>query len=160
MGLFDKFVKGVANEVAKGAKGALGDAIEKATGIDIDGSDSRVDNTTHSTVTSSPEVFEDDGLHTKEAFLEVLNNELNDYTIKTDVSTATIGGVGRTYDVGIYKGSKLVGLVALVEHNKANKAYHDSMESAKRANIPFINFFLHMRNEKNYVVSRIKKAIS
>ena len=160
MGLFDKFVKGVVDKVADSASGALGDAIEKATGIDIDGSDKKVNATTEPVASSTSYDSADEGLHTKEAFLDILNAELNDCTIKADVSTIEIGGIGRTYDVGIYKGSKLVGLVALVEHNKANKAYRDSMESAKKAKVPFVNFFLHMRNEKNYVVDRIKKAIS
>ena len=155
MGLFDKLVKGVAKEVLEGAK----DAIEKHTGIDIDGSDNETTSSNEPVITMEAESW-DGGLHTKEDFLEIVNDEFGDYTIETDVSPTVLGGIGRLYDIAIYKGTKLEVVVALVEHNKANKAYHDSKASAEKASVPFVNYYLQMRNEPNYVVDRIRKAIA
>ena len=155
MGLFDKLVKGVAKEVLEGAK----DAIEKHTGIDIDGSDNETTSSNEPVITMEVETW-DGGLHTKEDFLEIVNEEFGDYTIETAVSPTVFGGIGRAYDIAIYKGTKLEVVIALVEHNKANKAYHDSKASAEKANVPFVNYYLHMRNEPDYVVDRIRKAIA
>ena len=49
----------------------------------------------------------------------------------------------------------------LVEHNRDNnRAYLGAKETAVKSNVPFINFYLHMPNERNFVISRINRLMA
>ena len=153
MGIFDKIIKDAVKE-------KIEDVIEKATGIDLDGDNEEKTESPQTEAHVENTTTDEVGGHTKEYFLDILKNEFGEYERKENIDPKDIGGIGRNYDFGLYRGGKLVGLLSLIEHNKGNKAFKDSKASAEKAKIPFVHFYLHMRNEKNYVIERIKKAIS
>ena len=100
------------------------------------------------------------GGHTKEYFKDILYSEFSKYTIRENVPVSEIGGEGKNYDFGLYENGVVKGFVVLVEHNRDNnKAYKDSKLYAKKAKIPFINFYLHMPNKKDFVLYRINHLI-
>jgi len=91
-------------------------------------------------------------------FASILSRDFADYEIREMVPAAELGAVGRPYDFGMYKAGLLRAVVMLVEHNRDNnRAYLGPKEAARLAGIPFINFYLHMPNEYDFVVSRIRR---
>ena len=101
------------------------------------------------------------GGHTRAYFKDILYSEFSKYTVRENIPVSEIGGEGKSYDFGLYENGILKGFVVLVEHNRDNnKAYKDSKLYANRANIPFINFYLHMPNEKKFVIYRINHLLN
>ncbi|MDR1833514.1 MAG: hypothetical protein LBQ92_02505 [Propionibacteriaceae bacterium] len=101
------------------------------------------------------------GLADKAAFREMLAAEFADLSVKEDVPVSELGGAGKPYDFGLYRGGKLAGVVMLTEHNRDNnQAFKGAKAAAQAAGVPFINFYLHMPNERAYAVSRIRSFVS
>ena len=142
MGFFDNLIKNVVGDT-------LGKKVEEHIGND---SDKKVENTTVPSV---------QGRHDKPFFADILASEFSEYEVKENVPVSELGGEGKPYEFGLYKNGKLVAVIPLVEHNRVNnKAYKDSKEAAAKANVPFINFHLHMPNERDFVIYRINRFIA
>jgi len=147
MGLFDKILKEVGSTIEKAVKDGL------------------KSETTTSTNESRPVVNNNESIsgevHDKSYFKEILNSEFNQYEIKDNVQVSELGGEGRPYDFGLYQLGSIKGVIVLVEHNKTrNKPYWNSEKKAQEAKVPFINFYLHMPNERDFVIYRINKLLS
>ena len=148
MGIFDRIIKNVVSD-------AIGKEIEKH--IPTNNNNYQDESYTNNT---SPITNNQSEVHDKAYFAGILANNFSQYEVKENVSVSEIGGNGRPYDFGLYSGAKLAAVLVLTEHNRDNnRAYLGSKETAKSANIPFINFYLHMPNEKTYVIDRINKLI-
>jgi len=148
MGLFDKIIKDAIN-------GKIEDVIQKHTGIGMNNTDRKEEKNDYSVQKTLQ------NNHGKEYFAEILASEFSQYEVKENVPVSDIGGIGKAYDFGLYSNGKLVAVIPLVEHNRDhNRAYLGGREAAKKENIPFINFYLHMTNERNYVINRIKRLIA
>jgi hypothetical protein len=101
-----------------------------------------------------------DGEERKDAafFADVLASEFGQYVVRTNVPVSDLGGTGRPYDFGLFAHGECCGVVVLVEHNRdRNRAYLGSKEAAAAEGVPFINFYLHMPNERAFVVDRIRR---
>jgi len=93
-------------------------------------------------------------------FAEVLATEFPQYTVQNNVSPARFGGVGQNLDFVLFEGETPVGAVVLVEHNGETSAgYKAAKETCLNAGVPFINFFLHMPNERGFVIGRIGRNV-
>lgn len=93
----------------------------------------------------------------KAFFAGVLAQEFGAYEVRENVSPAELGGSGKPYDFGLYRDGRMAGVVMLTQHNRDNNAaYKNAKRACEAAGVPFINFYLHMPNERGYVVSRIK----
>jgi hypothetical protein len=93
-------------------------------------------------------------------FAQILQAEFGAYQIAEFVPVSTLGGTGKPYDFGLSQNGRLVAAIMLTEHNRTNNAAFKGAQAAcEAAGIPFINFFLHMPNERGYVVNRIKSFL-
>jgi hypothetical protein len=115
-------------------------------------------------------------------FRNILNTEFSQYQIRENVPVSEIRGAeiaiqekfwkdmpmkqyytteGRAYDFGLYVGGILKAVVSLGEDSShdSKKEYLISRMYAKKANIPYINFYTQFPNKKEYVVDRIKKML-
>ena len=146
MGLFSKLLGNVISD-------AIGSTINKVQ----ENQGSKPSYTAPVTENRQQEIFTaTTGGHTKDYFKEILYSEFSKYTIRENIPVSEIGGEGKSYDFGLYENGILKGFVVLVERNRDNnKAYKDSKLYANKAKIPFINFYLHMPNEKKFVIYRI-----
>ncbi|MDR0849153.1 MAG: hypothetical protein LBN10_08995 [Propionibacteriaceae bacterium] len=89
-------------------------------------------------------------------FATVLAEDFPQYQVRENVPVSEFGGDGKPYDFVLSLGGKTVGVISLVQHNRdRNKAYRNSRAAAQAAGVPFINFYLHMPNEREFVKYRI-----
>ncbi|MDR0198079.1 MAG: hypothetical protein LBI36_07690 [Oscillospiraceae bacterium] len=96
----------------------------------------------------------------KAYFAQILASEFSQYQVREGVSVSELGGEGRPYDFGLYQDGRLVAVVVLAEHNRTrNKPYWNSEIKARELHIPFINFYIHMPNERDFVIGRIKRLM-
>ncbi|MCL1823599.1 MAG: hypothetical protein FWG44_05295 [Oscillospiraceae bacterium] len=94
----------------------------------------------------------------KAHFKEILTNEFSGYEIRENVPLSEFGGEGRPYDFGLFQDERLVSVIVLPGlNNTRNHPFWNSEKKAKELKIPFIKFYTHMPNEKDYVISRINK---
>jgi hypothetical protein len=155
MGLFDKVVKSVVG-------GKVEDLIEQATGRR---GDYPAQQTSQSTSASDRHRFVNvpvpAGNRPDHAyFAQLLQEKFAQYQIKEYVPVAELGGSGKDYDFGLYEGGSLRGVIMLTEHNRDNnQAYKGAKAACQAAGLPFINFYLHMPNERGYIINRIKTLL-
>ncbi|MCL1866352.1 MAG: hypothetical protein FWF82_02965 [Oscillospiraceae bacterium] len=91
---------------------------------------------------------------------EILSSEFSQYEVRENIPLSEFGKEGRAYDFGLYQNGEAKAFIVLSEHNRTrNHPYWNSEKNAKEMNVPFINFFTHMANEKSYVIGRIKKFL-
>lgn len=106
-------------------------------------------------------------------FANILKDAFGGYSIQENVTVEQMGWYGekvaidregaypcRPYDFVLYKYGQPVGIIMVSEHNTdALAKFKNAKETANRNNVPFINFFTHFPNERNYVINRIQTAI-
>ncbi|MDR1832919.1 MAG: hypothetical protein LBQ97_09395 [Fusobacteriaceae bacterium] len=158
MGLFDKILKQKLGEVLSDAAGKV---IEKATQMK---EEIEKKNPTANTPqpTRSP-VYGGAAAERKDAawFSRVIAESFPGYEVQANVPVASLGGSGKSYDFGIYRGGSVAGVVMLTPHNRdRNRAFLGAKNAAKSAGVPFINFYLHMPNERDYVIKRIQAFLA
>jgi len=157
MGLLDKLLKG---KLSEGLQDAV-KKVEEATGLDLtqDGKpapSAQPQAASPAVRSAQAEPSIPPTAIDRAYFAEIIAAEFPQYTVRENISPSEFGGTGRNLDFGLYSGSTLAGVVVLVEHNRDNnRAYRGAKESCQRAGIPFINFYLHMPNKREFVVYRI-----
>lgn len=69
---------------------------------------------------------------------------------------------GRPYDFGMYQGGELKAVVSLGggSSHDMKKEYLVSRAYAKKAGIPYINFYIQFENDKQYIVDRVRKMMA
>ena len=150
MGLFDRIAKSLANEV-------VGNIVKNATGNTSSGTNQ---NTASGAPASVNQVNAVGQTNVKAYFAEILASKFSQYQVRENVPLSEFGAEGRPYDFGLYQNGQLVGVVVLVGHNKVrNHPYWNSEKKAKELNIPFINFYTHMTNERGFVINRINRLM-
>jgi hypothetical protein len=103
---------------------------------------------------------QDPELHDKAAFRWMFQQDFADLQIREDVPVAELGGDGKPYDFGVYRLGQLAGVVMLTPHNRDNnRAFKGAKQAAINAGVPFINFYLHMPNERSYASRRIRSLL-
>ena len=111
-------------------------------------------------------------------FDEIIRTNFPQFTVKRDVPVTDLTGFtadtfqlyetrpyqtykaewGKPYTFVLYRGEKPAGVVMLGgghSHDK-NVKYLISRMYCKKLGMPYINFYLQMENERNYVIGRIK----
>ncbi len=172
MGLLNRLTRGAVSELGKSIGSKLGDALtdslEKATGIDLDGSDNGTASTTStaSTMTASAAVGTSAPLTDAELakmFDELLASDFSAYEVRKNASAQSLGITGapcKDYDYALIKGGRTAAVIMLTPHNRDNNAaFKNAKANALKSNVAFINFYTHMDNERSYVSSRIKSFL-
>jgi hypothetical protein len=164
MGLFDRLVK---NAVGDALRDVVSDAVNQALGTDqptqpaaepvADGAQpAAADQATQTqpTTTASGQLSGTDGFRTMFA------EDFPELSVRELVPVSEFGGEGKPYDFGLYRDGKAVAVVMLTPHNRDNnQAFKGAKAAAGSAGVPFINFYLHMSNERGYVSQRIRSFI-
>ncbi|MDD3401267.1 MAG: hypothetical protein PHT58_06550 [Eubacteriales bacterium] len=155
MGLFDK-LKNLS---------AIVDKIEKATGVDIDGSDKRNVQPQQRTAAVAPQqrTFVKPERGTA-YFAAILRSNFPQYMVHQNVPASRLGldavGNEKPYDFVLYGNDDIAGVIMLTEHNRdRNMAFRNAKGAAQDAGIPFINFYKHYPNESDYVIERIRSYL-
>ncbi|MDR1823889.1 MAG: hypothetical protein LBR27_00880 [Bifidobacteriaceae bacterium] len=166
MGLLGRIVKSAVGEAIEHT---VREAVEKVTDRDDQSSTGQ----TPSGVTT-PEAApsgslsaaaEEAGLHDKAAFRSLLAARFPELAVREDVPVSELGGDGKPYEFALFRGAAgpattAVGLVVLVAHNRDNnRAYKGAKAAAQAAGVPFINFYLHMPNQPDFVEGRIRRLM-
>ena len=163
------------------AKDAAKDYIENANNESHPSQQSRVANSPTSPTVERVE-REKTASEWNAYFKEILLSEFPSYTIRENVSVPDLVGFvtdefklyktrpmqaykaewGQPYSFVLESGGKAVGVVML-----GNGHSHDSGVKyliarmyAKKLGIPYINFYTQMPNERDYVISRIRKLLN
>ena len=106
--------------------------------------------------------YADDGKTCKEKILEVLQNEFPQYTVKENVSPATLGGIGSfmDYSIVVYDDDKPKLIMMIIgKTTTAHREYVWSRKEAEKNNIAFINFIEHYPNTVEYITDRLHKYL-
>ena len=168
MGFLDKAIKKGLGDVVGGAIGdKVAQAIEQATGLDVDKSShsgSAAGSSYQSTTVSGQQSSQYSAptpmaqATDKPYFRAIIQECFNNYIIREDVPVSELGGEGRPYDFFLINHGECCGVVMLVAHNRDNnRAYNGAKAAAKASGVPFINFYTHMPNERGFVINRIKR---
>ena len=85
------------------------------------------------------------------------------YEIRTHVSVNTIGEYDTTYsyDYVAYdmEGNAKAAILIIPHNGKGNKSFYNAKKACEDHNIPFIHFYEHMWNEREYVENRIRNSL-
>lgn len=160
MGLFDK--------LKKQAFSGLVDKIEKATGLDVDGSDSRQNYSQPpkaAPVQQRTSYNQPAEKRSAPYFASIIRECFPQYIVRQRLTAAELGlpavGNERAYDFVLYSGSRIAGVIMLTPHNRDRcRAFYNAKSAVALNGIPFINFFLHYPNERDYVVARIRSYLN
>jgi hypothetical protein len=165
MGLFDKIVK---NAVGNAVGGAINDALEKATGVDLNQDGVNGENADLGIPQQSTQAARqqstpfDSGAGTKDHafFAGLLAENFAEYQVAENAPVSQLGGDGRPYDFLLSKDGKPAAAIMLTEGNRyKNQPFIKAKASAEAAGVPFLNFFLRLPNQRDYVINRIKTAL-
>lgn len=175
MGLLKTILGSVFSNVEKTMKASVEDAIhssnESGLSKDLQGySASNIDTYTRSHTNKSNGHKNID----KEYFESILAEEFGEYEIAKDVNPMELGWTSaqeyvdvygqypcRNFDFVLKRDDKIAGVIMVTEHNGDNRAIHkNAAVTAENHHVPFINFFTQFPNERDYVVTRIKKNIA
>ena len=153
MGFFDKLAKGLASEV-------LGNIVKNtSSGTTGNTGQSANQNTVRQTV-NAVRTGSAPGMNIRAYFAEILASAFSQYQVRENIPLSEFGAEGRPFDFGLYQNGTLVSVVVLAEHNRTrNHPYWNSQKKAQELNIPFINFYTHMPNERGFVINRIKRLM-
>lgn len=176
MGLFKTLLGSVAEKAISQVKDALSDAM----------SEHAPKNTARpaapATPRSEPEIVERTDAEWLAFFREILQTQFADYSVREDVPVTDIAGPaadsfqlystrptqvykaewGKPYTFVLSQGGAPKGVVMLGKGHShdANVKYLIARMYAKKAGLPYINFYTQMPNERDYVVGRIRKFLS
>lgn len=100
----------------------------------------------------------------KAYFDDILKNEFSEFTVQENVNARFLFPLSsekcRPYTYVLYDYGKIKAVIMLTEHNGGNTvSFKDAKAACLAAGIPFINFFTHFPNEREYVVNRIRSFI-
>ncbi len=94
--------------------------------------------------------------------LSVLAQDFPQYTVKEEVSPATIGGTGHfmDYSIGIYDGDAPKLFIMIIgKTTTSHRGYRWAREVAEKAGVTFINFIGHYPNHTAYIRERLAKYL-
>ena len=149
MGIFDKLIRSVASEVVE-------TIIEKVNEDKDDNNTAPTEQTTPQTPATEYRAAPAEPIDVKAYFADILASNFSQYQVRENIPLSEFGAEGRPYDFGLYQNGQLVSVVVLAGHNRTrNHPYWNSEKKAKELGIPFINFYTHMPNEKDFVIYRI-----
>ena len=95
-------------------------------------------------------------------FAEILASEFPEYEVRRDVppSALCVGAEGTSIDFVLYQGGTPVAAIPLTPHNgDRNQGFYGMKQACCDAGVPFINFYRHMPNTRDYVVARIRSFL-
>ena len=114
-------------------------------------------------------------------FRSILKSEFPQFTVRENVPVTDLAGDatdnfqlyktrpyqaykaewGKPYTFVLYQGGRPRGIVMLGDghSHSANVKYLIARKYAQKLNIPYINFYSQMPNERQYVISRIRKFL-
>lgn len=95
-------------------------------------------------------------------FAEILASEFPEYEVRRDVppSALCVGAEGTSIDFVLYQGGIPAAAIPLTPHNgDRNQGFYGMKQACCDAGVPFINFYRHMPNTRDYVVARIRSFL-
>lgn len=174
MGFFDKIVSSVKKGITNAVTNKASNEAEKKTGGFLDGIfGNKNDNSCeekdtayksgsnssreerHVSTNLSPKAMPD-------YFNVIIRENFANYEINTNVPSSSLFGKSgaRNYSYTLSLSGKVCACVMLTDHNRDNNvAFKNAKAFCAENNVPFINFYTHFPNEKDYVVERIRQAV-
>lgn len=148
MGLLDKLIK-IGKEAVAAAQ------------------QSSTENTSYTAPSPAPASAAAPAVHTdnrdcREKLLGILSSEFAGYTVRENVSPATIGGSGRfmNYSLAVYSGETPKLFIMIIGKTTcSHREYRWSKDEAAKQGIPLINFIEHYPNETGYISQRLHRYL-
>jgi hypothetical protein len=177
MGLFDKALKkavgSVLNDAVSGAlKGDLGQKLENATGLDLNGDGVKGADPFRAPQASQAPPAQTPGYNPSsplagssdnqpkncDYFVNLIGQNFPQFTIQTREYPAPFARpTSQPYDLTLYQDGRAVAAIILTKGNRyRSQAFKDAKADSEAAGVPFMNFFLRLPNRPDYVVDRIK----
>ena len=159
MGLFDDLKKSALGKIVE----AVEKTIEKTPGAGVKPSGNSERSSGSSAASASAPVPQDNA-NIGQKFDQILAAEFSDFKVVKNAAPESLGIKApdpcRPYSYALLRNGKTALAIMLTPHNKdRNWPFLNAKNAARDSNITFLNFYTHFTNERNYVVSRIKKAL-
>lgn len=165
MGFFDSLAKSLVNSVSKSFENAASDKY-----LNNVSTTSNTPNVTHNTLRANKTTMENYSTYQasgviKEAFPEYqimsnINPEQFGWTVSTKYKNQKRKAYCRNLDIVLTLNGAPVAVVMWTPHGRgASSDFKNAMQTAYDYNVPFVNFFDFMRNDKDYVIERICNSI-
>jgi hypothetical protein len=161
MGLFDRLVR---NAVGDALKDVVGNAVNQALGTDQPAADATAgpaaDTSQSAAQPAAQPAAAGEQLGGADGFRKMLAAEFPGLAVREQVPVSEFGGEGKPYDFALYRDGRAVAVIMLTPRNRDNnRAFKGAKEAAGTAGVAFINFYLHMPNERSYVAQRIRSFV-
>ncbi len=104
----------------------------------------------------------EDGKTCRQRILDILASEFPSYTVRENVSPATIGGTGRfmDYSIVVYDGAEPKLFIMIIgKTTTSHREYRWSRQEAEKNGYAFINFIEHYPNNPDYITNRLHKYL-
>ena len=176
MGLLDDLKRTALNNVVRSVEKSIGNAVgssikSAAKAVSQNGSQKPAATPAPAAAPAAPASYTASGRYipptpeeTAAKFDQILATDFSELKVIRNAEPGSVGipasGDCRPYSYVLQRGGKNVAIVMLTPYGKHRfKVYNNSKKSALDAKIPFLNFFTHFYNDRDYVVNRIKKNI-
>ena len=182
MGLFDSIKKTAINKIVDNAGKSIGNSIGNTLGKTIS---NKIENTLGGVLpksgsspvypaqnrqSSSNQVFENQGSWNQDfavvdrKFDQILASNFSDLQVVKNASPESVGILApqpcRPYNYALLRNGKIAVAILLTPHNRdRNSAFLNAEKAALNSKVAFLNFYTHYPNERDYIVSRIRKAL-
>ena len=161
MGLFDSLKKAVAGNIANELKKSIQNSA--GTGSTYESSP-RHSAGVNRTSPGSPGPAANDSVDIVQKFEQIFAAEFSDLELVKNASPESLGikapNPCKSYSYALRRNGKTAALIMLTPRNRdRNSAFLNARDSALKSNVPFLNFYTHFYNDRNYIVSRIRKAL-
>lgn len=161
MGLFDRALRKGLNKVLSGvgeeAAKAVTDAVKNVAGRSSRFDDARNDAPRAAQPTYTPTDI-------VETMPEILAASFSEYEVQREVPASAFGwdaSPARPYSYCLYRDGYLAAAIMLTPHNRdSNMAFKNAKAACRDNGIPFINFYTHMPNDRQYVEGRIRSFLA
>lgn len=154
MGFLDKLLKSALNQVERAVNEATEDN-NRQTRQENAGNNGQTYRAASAKTTSNR-------VNLEREMMNLLADHFPEYDLRMEVSPSIFNAdpMSRSYSYGLYRNGSPKMMIMVTEHNRDNnRAYRYAKQACENAGVPFLNFFTHMPNEKEYVINRIKNAL-
>ena len=162
MGLFDQLKKVAVEKIVDTVEKSFGTTAEPHAGP-LGGTESSVAPAAapQSTEWAAPQT---NTVNLAQQFDQIFATEFPDLQVLREATPESVGlpavAPCRPYSYALLRNGQTAALVMVTPHNRdRNSAFRNARAAAQNSNVVFLNFYTHLPNERNYVVSRIRSAL-
>lgn len=162
MGLFDKLLKMGADKLVQEASNHISKALDGKTATAAKSTPVHEKGARPARDGKDWEMKVINGKNVYDKLEACFSVHFSDYEVRKDVSPTEFGGEdsARPFTYVLYLSGEAKAVVMVTRHNQdARKAYRLAQEAARKAGLPFINFFSHFDNREDYILDRLSKYL-